>query len=63
MFYPRTAAAQWAIGNTAQRPAPIPYIVGGNIVHRPSGMNRIPPRPVPPTVLDRNGCVAVEGLE
>lgn len=66
VFYPRAAVAQWVRSNTAQRLrppiVPIPYTV----THRPAVTYRgtgVPPKPVPPTVLDRNGCVTVEGLE
>jgi len=70
VFYPRPALAQWVRSNTAQRlrPSivPIPYIVGGTIIRRPAVNYRIPTvpaKPLPPVVLDRNGCVTVEGLE
>lgn len=70
VFYPRPALAQWVRSNTSQRlrPSivPIPYIVGGTITRRPAGPYRTPPepaKPIPPVVLDRNGCVTVEGLE
>lgn len=69
VFYPRAAVAQWVRASTAQRPAPIApisYLDGGVIAFRPGVAYRIPTapsKPLPPTVLDRNGCVTVEGLE
>lgn len=69
VFYPRPALAQWVADNTAHRPqpsiVPVPHVVGGAITHRPAVTYHItpPPKPVPPVVLDRNGCVTVDGLE